>query len=149
LRAVVQRVARASVTVDDEIVGRIGEGLLVFAGVTKDDGPADIEYIASKICDLRVFTDEQGRMNRSVRETGGAVLVVSQFTLLGDARKGRRPAFDGAAPPEMAEALYNELITRVRAEGIEVASGRFRADMKVDLLNDGPVTILLDSRRLF
>ena len=149
MRAVVQRVLHASVTVAGETVGAIGPGLLVFLGVADGDGPADIEYVTSKVSGLRVFRDADGRMNRSVVETGGGVLVVSQFTLLGDVRRGRRPAFDGAAPPSSAGVIYEACITRLRAEGLTVACGRFQADMQVALVNDGPVTILLDSRRSF
>jgi D-tyrosyl-tRNA(Tyr) deacylase len=149
MRAVVQRVASASVSVGGEVVGRIGAGLLVFVGVASSDGPADVHYIGSKICDLRIFADEQGRMNRSVVDAGGALLVVSQFTLLADCRKGRRPSFDGAAPPALAEALYDELVRVVRERGLTVATGVFQAHMEVALVNDGPVTMLLDSRRGF
>jgi D-tyrosyl-tRNA(Tyr) deacylase len=149
MRAVVQRVTSASVSVDGQIVGQIKHGLLVFAGVAKGDGPADIEYIASKIHDLRIFGDEQGRMNRSVADAGGGVLLISQFTLLADARKGRRPAFDGAADPDSAKRDYDALVDRVRGLGLKVETGVFQADMKVTLVNDGPVTILLDSRKLF
>lgn len=149
MRAVVQRVTRASVTVDAEVVGRIGPGLLVLVGVAAGDGPADIEYTASKVSEMRIFADEQGRMNRSVMDIRGDVLLVSQFTLLGDLRKGRRPAFDGAEAPEKASDVYEALIARLRKIGLRVETGRFRADMQVDLLNDGPVTTLLDSRRTF
>lgn len=149
MRAVVQRVRRASVTVEGAVAGEIGAGLLVFVGVANDDGPADVEYIASKVRDLRAFPDDGGRMNRSIVETGGAVLVVSQFTLQADCRRGRRPSFDLAAPPALAEALYLEVVARLRASGLSVATGVFQAHMDVELLNDGPVTILLDSRRAF
>jgi D-aminoacyl-tRNA deacylase len=149
MRAVVQRVSHARVLVDGEVVGRIGAGLLAFVGVAKGDGQADIEYIASKIRDLRIFGDDEGRMNRSVADIGGAVLVVSQFTLLGDARKGRRPGFDEAAPPDVARAAYEEVMARLRAGGLTVEAGVFQAHMHVELANDGPVTLLLDSRRLF
>jgi D-tyrosyl-tRNA(Tyr) deacylase len=149
VRAVVQRVSRASVTVEGNTVGAIEAGLLVFLGVAEGDGPADIEYVTSKVAGLRVFRDDEGRMNRSVVEMGGAVLVVSQFTLLGDVRRGRRPAFDGAAPPSSARAMYEAVITRLRETGLTVASGQFQADMQVALVNDGPVTILIDSRRTF
>jgi D-tyrosyl-tRNA(Tyr) deacylase len=149
MRCVIQRVTRASVSVDGQVVGRIGPGLLALLGVAKDDGPADIEYVASKVHDLRVFGDEQGRMNLAISDVGGAVLLVSQFTLLGDVRKGRRPGFDQAAPPDRARQLYDELAARLRAMGLEVATGVFQAHMQVELVNDGPVTILLDSRRVF
>jgi D-tyrosyl-tRNA(Tyr) deacylase len=137
------------VTVAGETVGAIGPGLLVFLGVADGDGPADIEYVASKVAGLRVFRDEAGRMNRPVADTGGSVLVVSQFTLLGDVRRGRRPAFDGAAPPSRAHAIYEAFIGRLRADGLTVECGQFQADMQVALVNDGPVTILIDSRRTF
>ena len=149
MRAVVQRVSQASVTVDGTIVGAIEAGLLVLLGVAEDDGPADIAYVASKVAGLRVFRDEAGRMNRSVTETGGALLVVSQFTLLGDVRRGRRPAFDMAASPSRAHELYHAVVDRLRRDGLTVATGRFQADMRVALVNDGPVTILIDSRRTF
>jgi len=149
MRAVVQRVKSASVTVDASVVGRIDSGLLVFLGVAHGDGPADLDYIAAKIRELRIFADDHGRMNRSVVETGGAVLVVSQFTLLADSRKGRRPSFDGAAPPALAESLYDGLVRKLRDEGLRVETGTFQAHMDVALVNDGPVTMLLDSGRLF
>ncbi len=149
MRAVVQRVRRASVTVDAAVVGEITHGLLVLVGVANDDGAADVRYIATKVHDMRVFEDNDGRMNRSVVETKGAVLVVSQFTLQGDCRKGRRPSFDGAAPPQLAKALYEDLVRLLRETGLNVATGVFQADMDVELVNDGPVTLLLDSRRTF
>jgi len=149
MRCVVQRVTSASVQVDSTIVGQIDGGLLVFVGVADGDASADIEYIAAKIVELRVFSDDHGRMNRSVLDVGGSVLLVSQFTLLADARKGRRPAFDGAASPEQAREHYESLVDRIRATGVKLETGVFQADMKVQLVNDGPVTILLDSRRLF
>jgi D-tyrosyl-tRNA(Tyr) deacylase len=149
MRCVLQRVSRAAVSVDGEVVGRIGPGFVALLGVAKEDGPADIEYIASKIGDVRVFADEQGRMNRSVSEVGGAVLLISQFTLLADARSGRRPGFTDAAPPDAARQAYEAVAARLRARGLDVATGVFQADMQVELINDGPVTILLDSRRLF
>ncbi len=149
MRSVLQRVLQASVTVDGAVVGRIGPGLVVLVAVVRGDGPADIDYTASKIRDVRIFTDEDGRMNRSVAEVGGSVLLVSQFTLAGDARKGRRPAFDQAAPPDAAQAMFDALVTHVRAAGVLVETGRFRAHMELSLVNDGPVTILLDSRRDF
>jgi D-tyrosyl-tRNA(Tyr) deacylase len=149
MRLVVQRVSRASVTVDGRDVGTIGSGLLVFVGVAKGDGPADLEYAASKVETLRIFPDEDGKMNRSISEAGGALLVVSQFTLLGDARKGRRPAFDAAAPPAEAREMYERLVARWRAGGLAVETGEFQAHMDVSLVNDGPVTLILDSRRAF
>ncbi len=149
MRCVIQRVTEASVRVGDEIVGRIGPGLVVLAGVAAGDTPADIEYVASKIRDMRIMDDDAGRLNRAVVETRGSVLLISQFTLMGDVRKGRRPAFDGAATPEVARERYEALAARLRALGLEVATGRFQARMQVSLVNDGPVTILLDSRREF
>jgi D-tyrosyl-tRNA(Tyr) deacylase len=145
MRAVLQRVRSASVSVAGEVVGRIGPGLLVFVGVSHIDGPGDVDYITAKIRDLRIFADQNDRMNRSVVETGGAVLVVSQFTLLADCRKGRRPSFDEAASPPVAQALYNTLVRRLRDEGLNVETGVFQAHMEVELVNDGPVTMLLDS----
>jgi D-tyrosyl-tRNA(Tyr) deacylase len=142
-------VTEASVAVDGRDVGRIESGLLVLVGVAEGDGPADVEYTASKIRDLRIFRDEAGKMNRSVTEIGAAVLVVSQFTLLGDVRKGRRPGFDAAAAPGVARELYEQLLSSLRASGLTVASGQFQADMHVSSVNDGPVTILIDSGRLF
>jgi D-tyrosyl-tRNA(Tyr) deacylase len=147
MRAVVQRVSRASVAVDATVAGRIGAGLLVFVGVANNDGPADVQYIANKVRELRVFPDAEGRMNRSVVETGGSVLVVSQFTLLADCRKGRHPSFDGAAPPPLARALYEDVARALRETGLAVETGVFQAEMRVELVNDGPVTILLDSSR--
>jgi D-tyrosyl-tRNA(Tyr) deacylase len=149
MRAVVQRVSKARVQVGDRVAGEIGPGLLVLVGVAAEDGAADVQYLAGKVRELRVFSDEAGKMNRSVDECGGAVLVVSQFTLLGDVRKGRRPSFDAAAPPEVAKALYEDLVRQLRADGLTVATGEFQAQMAVELVNDGPVTILLDSRKLF
>lgn len=149
MRAVVQRVRRARVTVDGEIAGEISAGLLAFVGVATGDGPADADYIASKIHQLRIFPDTAGRMNRSIADHGGAVLVVSQFTLQGDCRKGRRPSFDGAASGPLARALYDDVVRRLREYGAQVATGVFQADMDVELVNQGPVTILLDSRRMF
>lgn len=149
MRAVIQRVSAAQVTVGPRLVGRIDRGILLLVGVEKGDGPDDVAFIAGKTRDLRIFPDEGGRMNRSVAEAGGAVLVVSQFTLCGDARKGRRPSFDAAAPPEGARALYEDLVERLRADGLQVETGEFQAMMAVSLVNDGPVTLLLDSRRRF
>jgi D-tyrosyl-tRNA(Tyr) deacylase len=149
MRCVVQRVSSASVTVDGQVVGQIGPGLVALVGVAAGDEAADVEYIASKVRDLRVFPDDQGRMNRSVVETDGAVLAVSQFTLLGDVRKGRRPGFDLAAEPVVARALYDAVVARLRESGLRVETGVFQAHMRVELVNDGPVTILLDSRKIF
>lgn len=149
MRAVVQRVRRAAVTVDGAIAGAIGAGLLVFVGVANEDGPTDVQYIAEKVRGLRVFADEAGRMNRSVVETGGAILVVSQFTLQADCRKGRRPSLDEAAPPALAQALYDDLVRTLEESGVRIETGVFQADMQVELVNDGPVTILLDSARNF
>ena len=149
MRAVVQRVSSARVRVDEAVVGDITHGFLVLLGVGHGDGPADVSYITGKIRDLRLFADDQGRMNRSLAETGGAVLVVSQFTLYGDCRKGRRPSFDAAAPPGDAKALYEEVVRELRAGGLTVATGVFQAHMLVESINDGPVTVLLDSSRAF
>ena len=149
MRAVVQRVSSASAVVDGETVGAIGCGLMVLLGVMTDDDAADADLIAGKLAGLRIFEDDDGKMNRSVADVGGGVLVVSQFTLAGDARKGRRPSFVAAARPERAEPLYEALVETLRGQGIEVATGRFRTHMNVQLVNDGPVTILLDSKRLF
>lgn len=156
MRAVVQRVSSAAVTVADATaareVGRIGAGLLVLVGVEAEDGPEDVRYIASKVHGLRIFedpADPAGRMTRSVADAGGQVLVVSQFTLAGDCRKGRRPSFDAAAPPHIARPLYEDVVRELRATGLPVATGEFQAMMQVALVNDGPVTVLLDSRRRF
>jgi D-aminoacyl-tRNA deacylase len=149
MRTVLQRVTRARVQVDGRTVGSIGLGLLALVGVEQGDGLADLEFTAGKIRDLRLFEDDNGKMNRSVAEVGGAVLVVSQFTLLGDCRRGRRPSFDAAAPPADARALYEHLLLRLAESGLPVQAGEFQAMMQVELVNDGPVTILLDSRRRF
>jgi len=149
MRAVVQRVSEASVRVDGKVVGAIGAGLLVLLGVGRDDGEADAGYLAEKVVNLRIFADEAGQMNRSVLETGGAILAVSQFTLLGDARHGRRPGYTAAAAPEEANRLYELFVARLRASGLVVETGVFRAMMDVALVNQGPVTILLDSRKVF
>ena len=154
MRAVVQRVSRACVTVGERVTGEIGPGLMVLVGVEQGDGPADVAYVASKIRDLRIFEDEgdetgRKRMNRSVVDVGGSVLVVSQFTLSGDARNGRRPSFVTAAAPELARALYDDVVRELRDGGLTVATGEFQAMMQVSLVNDGPVTILLDSRKTF
>jgi D-aminoacyl-tRNA deacylase len=152
MRAVVQRVSSAAVTVDQRTVGAIGHGLLVLVGVERDDGPTDAEYIAGKIRGLRVFedpSDTSGHMNRSVQEVGGSVLVVSQFTLAGDCRKGRRPSFDQAAAPDIAKPLYEEVVRALQTDGLRVATGEFQAMMQVSLVNDGPITLLLDSKKRF
>lgn len=149
MRAVVQRVKKAKVEVKGEVVGSIEKGLLVFLGVAQDDSEDDISYIVDKLLHVRIFEDDQGKMNRSVMDIGGAILVVSQFTLYGDCRKGRRPSFTNAAHPEHAERLYEECVKKLRETGIPVATGKFREMMDVHLINDGPVTILLDSKRLF
>jgi D-tyrosyl-tRNA(Tyr) deacylase len=149
MRMVVQRVARAAVRVGGEVTGSIGRGLLVFLGVAAGDGEEAARWLAEKAASLRIFEDEAGKMNRAVAEVGGGVLVVSQFTLLGDARKGNRPSFTDAAPPEAANALYERFCAALREKGVPVATGVFRAQMQVELVNDGPVTILLDSTRAF
>jgi D-aminoacyl-tRNA deacylase len=149
MRTVVQRVTRASVTVDGEAVGEIGDGLVVLLGIARDDTEQDATYLVDKICSLRIFDDNEGRMNASVNDIGGGVLLVSQFTLYGDVRRGLRPSWIEAAPPEVAEPLYDFFVKQVRANVKNVATGTFRAMMKVELVNDGPVTILLDSKRVF
>ena len=149
MRAVVQRVERAAVSVDDETVGSTGPGLVVYLGVGRGDSAADCAYLAKKIAGLRIFEDESGRMNLSVKESAGSVLCISQFTLYGDCRKGRRPSFTAAAPPEAAAALFEEFCTRLREEGLCVATGRFGAAMRIAQVNDGPVTVLLDSGKAF
>lgn len=149
MRAVVQRVNEASVTVEGELVGSIERGLLVYLGAADGDEPKDIQYVAEKIAGLRVFPNDDGRMSLSVGDVGGAVLVVSQFTLFGDVRRGRRPSFDGAAGPEEAQRLYLELVERLRAKGLPVETGTFRAMMLVRSTVDGPVTIQIDSRKLY
>ena len=145
MRAVVQRVSWAKVEVDGEVVGQIERGLLVYLGAGKGDTDADRSYVLTKVLGLRIFENEDGKMDRSVVDVGGALLVVSQFTLYGDVRKGRRPSFDGAMPPEEAERAYEAFVADARAQGMKVETGRFRADMKVSSLNDGPVTIWIDS----
>src|SRR5439155_10172237 len=149
MRAVVQRVKCSKVTSNGEVTGEIGVGLLVFLAVAKADTETDAEYIAEKIIGLRVFEDADGKMNRAVTETGGAVLVVSQFTLYGDVRRGKRPSFDAAAAPQRACELYECFVKRVRAAGLKCETGRFQQMMEVELINDGPVTILLDSSKIF
>lgn len=149
MRAVVQRVQEARVEVGGKTVGAIGKGLLVFLGVGLDDGDADCAYLAQKIAGLRIFEDGGGLMNLSVKDIGGAVLCISQFTLYGDCRKGRRPSFTAAAPPQEAERLYAAFCERLRGEDVPVETGRFQAMMRIPAVNDGPVTILLDSKKLF
>ncbi len=149
MRAVVQRVRSAAVTVDGEVVGRIARGVVVLVGIGREDGEADVAYVARKVRDLRLFEDEGGRLNRSLADVGGAALVVSQFTLYGDCRRGRRPSFDAAAAPREARPLYEALVRALRDSGTRVETGVFRAMMDVTLVNDGPVTVLLDSARTF
>jgi D-aminoacyl-tRNA deacylase len=149
MRAVVQRVSQAKVTVNGEITGEITEGLLVLLGVARDDTEADAIYLAEKIAGLRVFEDDQEKMNRSVQDVGGSILAVSQFTLYGDVRRGKRPSFDDAAPPEKARQLYEFFVEKIRSIGLRCETGRFQAMMKVELVNEGPVTILLDSKKAF
>lgn len=149
MRAVVQRVRRAAVTVDGREVGAIGRGLLVLLGVGHDDTDRDVDYIVGRVRNLRLFADAAGRMNLPVCAVDGAVLVVSQFTLLGDCRRGRRPSYVAAAPPERARFLYGSVVDRLREHGVAVATGEFQAMMDVELINDGPVTVLLDSGRAF
>jgi D-tyrosyl-tRNA(Tyr) deacylase len=146
MRAVVQRVKSSSVKTGDEIVGQIGKGLLVLLGVAKGDTAKDVDYLANKIINLRIFEDQDGKMNRSLLETGGELLAVSQFTLLADCRKGRRPSFIEAAEPEKATDLYERFVNMVREKGVGVQTGRFRAMMEVALVNDGPVTVIIESR---
>ena len=145
MRACIQRVSRAEVTVDGNVTGQIGRGLVVLLGVAQGDGPPEADWLADKIVGLRIFADDEGKMNRSLAEVGGAMQVVSQFTLYGDCRRGRRPSFVDAAPPELAERLYEAFVARVRGQGVEVATGQFRAMMQVSLVNDGPVTLWIDT----
>ena len=147
MRACVQRVSRASVSVDDQVVGQIESGVVVLLGVAVNDTEADATELAGKIAGLRIFDDADGKMNLALADVGGSVLVISQFTLLGDCRKGRRPSYIAAADPELAERLYERFAGEVRCQGLTVATGQFRAMMQVELVNDGPVTLLLDSRR--
>jgi D-aminoacyl-tRNA deacylase len=145
MRACIQRVSEAEVTVAGAVTGGIGRGMLVLLGVGTADGATEVEWLAEKLVNLRIFEDDEGKMNRSLVDVGGAMLVVSQFTLFGDARKGRRPSFTDAAPPELAERLYDDFVARVRAFGVDVATGVFRAHMDVRLVNDGPVTLWIDT----
>jgi D-tyrosyl-tRNA(Tyr) deacylase len=149
MRAVVQRVSRAAVRVEGAVTGEVGRGLLVLLGVGRGDTEADAGWMADKLAQLRVFEDDEGKMNRSVADVGGGLVVVSQFTLFGDARKGNRPGFTDAAPPELANPLYERTCALLRAKGLPVGTGVFRAHMDVELVNDGPITILLDSKKLF
>jgi D-tyrosyl-tRNA(Tyr) deacylase len=149
MRAVVQRVAKASVAVDEQVVGEIGPGLLVLLGVSSSDVETDAAYLAQKVAGLRIFDDQDGKMNLSVVDAGGAVLAVSQFTLYGDARRGKRPSFDEAARPERARELYEHFVAQVRRLGLRCETGRFQTMMSVSLVNEGPVTVLLDSAKLF
>ena len=147
MRAVIQRVTQASVTVDAQITGQIAHGLLVLLGVEQNDQPADLQYMVKKVIGLRIFEDDQGKMNLPIKDVGGAMLVVSQFTLLGDTRKGNRPSFINAAPPEYANQMYQEFVATARQQSIDVQTGTFQANMQVALVNDGPVTIVIDSRK--
>ncbi len=149
MRAVIQRVKSASVTVEGEVVSEIRKGLLVFLGVAQEDTPADVDYMASKIANLRIFEDDEGRMNLSILDVGGEALVVSQFTLCGDCRKGRRPSFIAAARPEKADPLYQAFMDEISRLGVPVKAGIFQVMMNVELINDGPVTMMLDSNKLF
>lgn len=149
MRAVIQRVTRARVTVGQSLTGEIGPGLLVLLGVGRDDTEQDCVYLVEKIAGLRIFEDEQGKMNRSVQDVGGSVLAVSQFTLYGDVRRGKRPSFDEAAPPPLARKLYELFVERIRAAGLRCETGKFQEMMQVELINEGPVTILLDSAKQF
>ena len=149
MRAVVQRVDRASVTVDNKVVGQVDKGLMVRFGVAPDDTDKDLNYIVDKVAGLRIFEDDQDKMNLSVQDVGGSILAVSQFTLYGDCRKGKRPSFDGAAKPELANSYYEKFVAALRDKGIKVETGVFRAHMLVELVNNGPVTMLLDSKKIF
>ena len=147
MRAVLQRVTSASVKIDGTVAGAIGPGLVLLLGIAKEDTPRDVEYVVDKCAGLRIFGDENGKMNRSLMDVAGEVLAISQFTLFGDTRKGRRPSFEGAAPPEHAAPLYELAVERLKEKGIRVATGRFGAFMEVALVNDGPVTLTVESRR--
>lgn len=149
MRAVVQRVTRARVTVENRTIGQIERGLVVLLGVAQTDAAADADYLAGKIAGLRIFEDAEGKMNRNAAEAAGAVLAVSQFTLYGDVRRGKRPSFDAAARPEQARQLYEYFVEAIRGQGLRCETGQFQADMQVELINDGPVTILLDSQKTF
>lgn len=149
MRCVVQRVTRASVRVDEKVVGQIGAGLLVLWGIGENDGPNDLEWMVDKVTGLRIFEDEDGKMNRSIVDVNGEILMVSQFTLYGDCRKGKRPSFSTAAPPEEAKILFDQAVEKMRNCGLHVETGIFQAEMQVELVNDGPVTLLLDSEKKF
>ncbi|MFW2365855.1 MAG: D-aminoacyl-tRNA deacylase [Desulforhopalus sp.] len=149
MRAVIQRVSKASVTIDGKIDGEIGRGLVVLLGIRRGDNDTDLQWLAEKIANLRIFGDHDGKMNLSVADIGGEVLIISQFTLYGDCRKGRRPGFSGAAPPDIAEPLYNKFIREMEDLKLTVASGTFQAEMAVELINDGPVTLLVDTEKTF
>lgn len=149
MRAVIQRVSKASVTIDGEIGGEIGSGLVVLLGIRRGDTETDLRWLAEKIANLRIFGDHDGKMNLSVADIAGEVLIISQFTLYGDCRKGRRPGFSGAAPPDIAEPLYNKFLKEMESLKLTVASGTFQAEMAVELINDGPVTLLVDSEKTF
>lgn len=149
MRACVQRVTRGAVHVDGRTIGEIGSGVVVLLGVGHDDSEEDAQFLAEKLTQLRIFADDEGKMNRSLLDIGGEMLVISQFTLMGDCRKGRRPSFIAAAAPDRANELYQYLVAAVAAKGIHVATGKFQAMMQVELVNDGPVTMLLDSKKLF
>ena len=146
MKALVQRVSHASVTVDGEVVGKIGSGLVVLIGVAAEDTEKDVSYLVDRVAQLRIFSDDAGKFNISALETGGEMLLISQFTLLADTRKGRRPSFTEAAPPQQAESLFNLFVERMRSTGLKVETGRFQAHMLVEIHNDGPVTIMLDSK---
>jgi D-aminoacyl-tRNA deacylase len=149
MRTVVQRASRAQVSIDGRVKGRIGLGLVVFVGIRAEDSDSDLKWLAEKIVHLRIFEDDDGKMNRSLTDIGGEMLIISQFTLYGDCRKGRRPGFSAAAPPSIAEPLYQKFICEVETKGIQIATGTFQADMQIELVNDGPVTLLLDSEKKF
>jgi D-tyrosyl-tRNA(Tyr) deacylase len=149
MKALLQRVTAAQVTVESEVVGKIGHGLVVFIGVANDDTPEDINYLTRKIVELRIFEDTEGKFNLSLLDVSGELLLVSQFTLLANTRKGRRPGFTDAAPPEIAEALFNQFVEQIRATGLKVETGRFQTHMHVEINNDGPITIMIDSRERF
>ena len=149
MRACVQRVTSGSVTVDDEVIGKIGKGLVVLLGVGPDDDESDVKFMADKLTQLRIFEDADEKMNLSLLDVHGEMLIVSQFTLMGDCRKGRRPSFVAAAPPEQANELYEQFVSSVANHGVTVATGKFQASMQVSLVNDGPVTMLVDSKKLF